>query len=235
MGFKQWARTVLLLLFIGVTEDPKEAYKRVYERESRKMDQREIEGSPPATYPALSASAAYLKLTSEREKMTDQEGSPPPAYRKLTSERKKMNSLDKVINRFDGKPVLVDFYATWCGPCQTMLRRLGEINVQTGGMAEIVKIDVDKDKETAAEFKVSSLPTLVLFKDGEVTGRWTGVQEVSVLADAIRKGKAEDEAVEGKYSILEKFQKIGDNDDVGRTSERVDRGEYPAEEGDLPD
>ena len=84
------------------------------------------------------------------------------------------------------KPVLVDFYASWCGPCQTMLGQLGKLDEEVTGVGHVGKLDVDANRATASKYNVSSLPTLILFRHGEPVQRWVGVQSVDVLADAMR-------------------------------------------------
>lgn len=82
-------------------------------------------------------------------------------------------------------PVLVDFYADWCGPCQIQHGILEELAAEVEGI-KIVKVDVDQDAELAQRFQVNALPTLLIVKDGLVIGRHTGVatkkQLLSVLA-----------------------------------------------------
>ena len=79
-------------------------------------------------------------------------------------------------------PTLVDFYATWCGPCQMMHPILQELKEKVGETARILKIDVDKNMELAAEFNVQSVPTLIVFKEGTVRWRQSGVQRAYALA-----------------------------------------------------
>ncbi len=79
-------------------------------------------------------------------------------------------------------PTLVDFYATWCGPCQMMHPILQELKEKVGETARILKIDVDKNMELAAEFNVQSVPTLIVFKEGTVRWRQSGVQRADALA-----------------------------------------------------
>lgn len=84
------------------------------------------------------------------------------------------------------KPVLVDFYATWCAPCQAMLGQLGKLDEEVTGIGHVGKLDVDANRATASKYNVSSLPTLILFRHGEPVQRWVGVQSVDVLADAMK-------------------------------------------------
>ncbi|HEY9866979.1 MAG TPA: thioredoxin [Candidatus Obscuribacterales bacterium] len=72
-------------------------------------------------------------------------------------------------------PVLVDFYATWCGPCQMMTPILEEVNQEMNQQIQIVKIDSDKYPELASQYNIMALPTLILFKKGQTLGRHEGV------------------------------------------------------------
>lgn len=85
---------------------------------------------------------------------------------------------------------LIDFWAEWCGPCQMMLPRLEELEAQVTGKAVIAKHNVDSDPQTPSSMRVMSIPTMILFKDGQPVEKWVGVQEVSTLADAINKHAA---------------------------------------------
>ncbi len=78
-------------------------------------------------------------------------------------------------------PVLVDFYATWCGPCQLMAGILEEVKGQLGDRLKIVKIDSDKYPELATEYQVYALPTLILFKQGKQVEKIEGVLQTEAL------------------------------------------------------
>jgi thioredoxin 1 len=95
-----------------------------------------------------------------------------------------MNSFSSLIQ--SEAPVLVDFYATWCGPCKTMEPMLKELKDKLGPAVRIVKIDVDKNQAVSATFGVQAVPTLILFKKGRVLWRQSGVVPVTQLEQIIR-------------------------------------------------
>ncbi len=82
---------------------------------------------------------------------------------------------------------LVDFWAEWCGPCQMMLPRLEELASKMEGKAVVAKHNVDNDPQTPSGFRIMSIPTMILFKDGQPVEKWVGVQDVSTLESAISK------------------------------------------------
>lgn len=85
-----------------------------------------------------------------------------------------MNFQEKVL---DSKiPVLVDFFATWCGPCKMMSPTIEEIAEETKGKAAVYKVDIDEDPELAQRYGVMSVPTFMVFKNGQVTGQTLGAQ-----------------------------------------------------------
>jgi thioredoxin 1 len=84
------------------------------------------------------------------------------------------------------KPVLIDFFATWCGPCQYQAPILEEVASEMGEGARILKIDVDRNQAVAAQYGVRSVPTLMIFKGGEVIWREAGVKEKEQLVTLLK-------------------------------------------------
>jgi thioredoxin len=99
--------------------------------------------------------------------------------------KQRFRNLDEVIAGSD-LPVLVDFYATWCGPCQMMATILTQVNDQLKGHIKIVKIDSDKYPQLASKYQITALPTLLLFKDGQPVDRIEGVLSTDQLVSRLR-------------------------------------------------
>ncbi|WP_339845577.1 thioredoxin [uncultured Dokdonia sp.] len=83
-------------------------------------------------------------------------------------------------------PVLVDFYATWCGPCKTLGPILEQVKDELGDQVKIVKIDVDKNQPLAAQYNVRGVPTMILYKAGKQVWRQSGVLEKSAIVEVVK-------------------------------------------------
>ncbi len=99
--------------------------------------------------------------------------------------KKQFTSFDEMITE-SNLPVLVDFYATWCGPCQMMAKILEQVNVLLKDQLRIIKIDSDKYPELASHYEIQALPTLVLFKAGQPIDRIEGVLRAEQLVQRLQ-------------------------------------------------
>jgi|SRR6056300_989683 len=79
-------------------------------------------------------------------------------------------------------PVLVDFFADWCGPCQMLTPVLKQLSQEVSPEVDIVKVDIDESEEIASQLGITSIPTLVIYKNGEVVDRMTGFQSKDALS-----------------------------------------------------
>ena len=94
-----------------------------------------------------------------------------------------MSDFNEMINQ--SKPTLVDFFATWCGPCKMQAPILEQVKARVGDAANIIKVDIDAERRLAATYRVQSVPTLILFKNGEPVWRTVGVQKADFLEKKI--------------------------------------------------
>lgn len=93
--------------------------------------------------------------------------------------------FNAIIN--SGTPVLVDFFAVWCGPCKTQAPILIDVAHELEGRAKVLKIDVDKNQAIAQQYRVQGVPTLAIFKDGQIVWRQSGVMDKTSLVSTIKR------------------------------------------------
>ncbi len=96
-----------------------------------------------------------------------------------------MGKFDELIN--STTPTLVDFYATWCGPCKMMSPLLEEVAKELGESTKIIKVDIDKNSDAASQYGIRSVPTLILFKEGEIVWRQSGLPPKNLITESVKK------------------------------------------------
>lgn len=104
---------------------------------------------------------------------------------RVHARKEKFATFEDLLER-SGVPVLVDFYATWCGPCQMMGPILSEVQKNLAGNVQVVKIDTEKYPQLATKYGIQALPTLVLFKRGNPVDRIEGVLDANQLTGRVR-------------------------------------------------
>ena len=95
------------------------------------------------------------------------------------------NFKEEVIN--SDKPVLVDFWATWCGPCKLLGPTIEELHKEMGDKVKIGKVNVDEKQALAAAYRIMSIPTVIILKDGKIVEQFIGMQPKGVYVDALNK------------------------------------------------
>ncbi len=93
-------------------------------------------------------------------------------------------TFDDIVNSSD-TPVLVDFWAPWCGPCKMIAPVIAEIASEYVGKAKICKLDTDEHREAAMEYQINAIPTIILFKNGQIEKKWVGLTSKKDITDAI--------------------------------------------------
>jgi thioredoxin 1 len=93
------------------------------------------------------------------------------------------NFQDEVLN--SDQPVLVDFWAEWCGPCKMLGPVIDELAGDYEGKAKIGKIDIDNNRDAAVQFGIQSIPSIIIFKNGEIVNKFVGISPKEDLAEAI--------------------------------------------------
>ena len=102
-------------------------------------------------------------------------------------------TFDEVVNSTD-VPVMVDFWAPWCGPCKMIAPLVDEIADEYAGKAKICKVNTDEDREAAVEYAINAIPTIILFKEGQIAKKWVGMvtkkdmtAEINVVINELQK------------------------------------------------
>ena len=96
-----------------------------------------------------------------------------------------MSDFNTIIN--SDKPTLVDFFATWCGPCKTMAPIVDETKNILGDKANVLKVNVDNNRAVSMKYNIRSIPTMVIFKNGEIVWRKPGVTSSKDLVEEVNK------------------------------------------------
>ncbi len=94
------------------------------------------------------------------------------------------DEFEKIIN--ESKPTIVDFFATWCGPCKMLSPILEKVEEDSKGEFNIVKVDVDESYDVAKKYGIMSVPTMIIFKDGDEQEKIVGLRQKNQIEDAVR-------------------------------------------------
>jgi thioredoxin 1 len=95
-------------------------------------------------------------------------------------------TFDEIVNGSD-QPVLVDFWAPWCGPCKMIAPIMEELAKEYDGKAKICKLNTDEARDSAMEFGINAIPTVILFNNGQVEQKWVGLTSKKDIAETIDK------------------------------------------------
>lgn len=94
-----------------------------------------------------------------------------------------MKNFEEIIS--ESRPTVVDFYATWCGPCRRQIPIIDNFKEKMGDVVNVIKVDVDQERELADKYRIQSVPTIMIFKNGEVMWRGSGLQSHTDLMVAL--------------------------------------------------
>ncbi|KAL6213915.1 hypothetical protein ACLB2K_013354 [Fragaria x ananassa] len=134
-----------------------------------------------------SSSSLQFPVQLRRLRMGTNGASAPSRHRILApveAKKQTFSNFDDLLANSD-RPVLVDFYATWCGPCQFMAPILNEVSITLNDKIQVVKIDTEKYPSIADKYGIQALPTFIIFKDGEPYDRFEGALNADQLIERI--------------------------------------------------
>ena len=94
------------------------------------------------------------------------------------------------LSQFKGKSVLIDFWASWCGPCMMLAPTVAQIAEEYAGRIKVCKVNVDEEPDLAAQYGVNTIPYLLVFKNGEKKAEFTGLRQANVLVEALKAADA---------------------------------------------